>query len=116
MARIFAPERPALRRTGFRSFSIFLRVGARPVELRALMRPRWWRRLCRNGLVGNGFEEGFVGRLGVGNVDFEKGAFLRLNASGIRRVQRGAWWLLQGQTRRTADDSVTRAPFRKRGR
>ena len=40
MARIFAPERPALRRTGFRSFSISCGVGARPVELRALMRPK----------------------------------------------------------------------------
>jgi len=36
----FAPERPALRRTGFRSLSISCGVGARPVALRALTRPK----------------------------------------------------------------------------
>ncbi len=40
MARTFAPERPALRRTGFRSFSICSGEGARPSEPRALMRPK----------------------------------------------------------------------------
>jgi len=40
MATIFAPERPALRRTGFRSLSISCGVGARPVALRALTRPK----------------------------------------------------------------------------
>ncbi len=40
MARILAPERPALRRTGFRSFSISWGEGMPPLELRAFTRPK----------------------------------------------------------------------------
>jgi hypothetical protein len=40
MATIFAPEKPALRRAGFRNFNISGGVGMPPVALRALTRPK----------------------------------------------------------------------------
>jgi len=52
MARIFAPERPALRSAGLRSFSISWGVGMPPLALRAFTRAKmvaaalpemdWW--------------------------------------------------------------------------
>jgi hypothetical protein len=75
MARIFAPERPALRRTGFRSFSISCGVGAASGAEGSDAAEDGGGGFAGNGLVGNGFEEGFVGRLGVGNVDLKRERF-----------------------------------------
>jgi len=113
IARTFAPDKPALRRTGLRSFSICSGEGARPLPLNALIRPKMVARLCRYGLVGDGFKESFVGRL-QGIWSIWKGVFLRSAALGTHRVRRCLVAAARSKGR-AAGCLGHGAPFRKRG-